>query len=201
VAFGFSGSLDHSLTSQSARSRQVPPSNRYFINHSKPASAWLAVSCAKPLPRYAAFQKDFLLRDLFNNINIKPAFPPVPAVTDNTAQVSTILDTFGYGSATLALITGTLTDADATFAVTLSESNDPAMAGSNAVAAGELLGTLALASFTFADDIKCKKLGYNGIRRYIQATVTPSANTGNLFVSGAWILGHPVSSPTSNPPQ
>jgi hypothetical protein len=129
VAFGFSGSLDHSLTSQSARSRQVPPSNRYFINHSKPASAWLAISCAKPLPQFRGFSKDFLLRDLFNNINIKPAFPPVAAVTDNTAQVSTILDTFGYGSVVLALVTGTLTDADATFAVTLSESNDSGMAG------------------------------------------------------------------------
>jgi hypothetical protein len=140
------------------------------------------------------------LRDLFNNINLRPAFPPVAAVTDNTAQVSTILDTFGFGSAVLALITGTLTDADATFAVTLTESNDPAMAGATAVAAGELNGTLALTSFTFADDVKCRKLGYNGIRRYVQATITPSANTGNLFVSGAWILGHPVSSPTSNPP-
>jgi hypothetical protein len=98
-------------------------------------------------------------------------------------------------------VTGTLTDADATFAVTLSESNDSGMAGATAVAAGELLGTLALASFTFADDVKCKKLGYNGIRRYVQATITPTGNTGNLFVSGAWILGHPVSSPTSNPPQ
>jgi hypothetical protein len=201
VAFGFSGSLDRSLTSQSARSRQVPPSNRYFINESKPASARLAFSCAKPLPQFRGFSKDFLLRDLFNNINIKPVFPPVAAVVDNTAQVSTILDTFGFGSAVLALVTGTLTDADATFAVTLAESNDPAMAGSNAVAAGELLGTLALASFTFADDIKCKKLGYIGAKRFIQATITPSANTGNLFVSGAWILGHPVSSPTSNPPQ
>jgi hypothetical protein len=53
-----------------------------------PARTRLDSSCAKPLPHFAAFQKDFLLRDLFNNINIKPAFPPVAAVTDNTAQVA-----------------------------------------------------------------------------------------------------------------
>jgi hypothetical protein len=82
-------------------------------------------------------------------------------------------------------VTGTLTDADATFAVTLAESNDPAMAGSNAVAAGELLGTLALASFTFADDVKCKKLGYNGIRRYVQATITPTGNTQAICLLAA----------------
>lgn len=141
------------------------------------------------------------MRDLMNQINTKPAFAPVAAVTDNTAQVSTILDTLGYGSAVLALITGTLSDADATFALTFNESNDPAMAGANSVAANDMTGTTALASFTFADDIETRKIGYIGSKRYIQATLTPSANTGNLFLAGFWLQGHPASSPTANPPQ
>jgi hypothetical protein len=141
------------------------------------------------------------LRDLMNHVHFKPAFPPVAAVVDNTAQVSTILDVYGFGSAVLALITGTLTDPDATFAVTFNESNDPAMAGANAVATNDMTGTTALASFTFADDIECRKIGYIGSKRYIQATITPSANTGNLFVAGMWVQGHPASSPTANPPQ
>ena len=141
------------------------------------------------------------MRDLMNQLNFKPAFAPVAAVTDNTAQVSTILDTFSYGSAVLAFVTGTLTDADATFAVTFNESNDPAMAGANAVAATDTTGTTALAGFTFADDIKCRKIGYIGSKRYIQATITPSNNTGNLFVAGMWVQGHPASAPTPNPPQ
>jgi hypothetical protein len=140
------------------------------------------------------------LRDISNNLNFKPAFAPVAAVVDNTAQVSTILDTFGYSSAALALVTGTLTDADATFAVTIAESNDSGMAGANAVAANDLTGTPTLASFTFADDIKCKKIGYIGSKRYIQATITPSNNTGNLFVAGVWVQGNTYSAPTSNPP-
>jgi hypothetical protein len=136
-----------------------------------------------------------------NQLHFKPAFPPVAAVTDNTAQVSTILDVYGFGSAVLAFVTGTLTDADATFALTLNESNDSAMAGANAVAATDMTGTTALASFTFADDIECRKIGYTGSKRFVQATITPTGNTGNLFVAGMWVQGHPASSPTQNPPQ
>jgi hypothetical protein len=141
------------------------------------------------------------LRDLMNHIHTKPAFAPGAAVVDNTAQVSTILDTLGFGSAVLAMVTGTLTDVDATFALTFNESNDPAMAGANSVAANDMTGTTTLASFTFADDIETRKIGYIGSKRYIQATVTPSANTGNLYLAGLWLQGHPASQPTANPPQ
>jgi hypothetical protein len=136
-----------------------------------------------------------------NHLHFKPAFPPIAAVVDNTAQVSTFLDTYLFGSAVLALVTGTLTDPDATFAVTFNESNDPAMAGANAVAANDMTGTTALASFTFADDVECSKIGYIGAKRFIQATITPTGNTGNLFVAGIWVQGHPASQPTQNPPQ
>jgi hypothetical protein len=141
------------------------------------------------------------LRDLMNSLHFKPAFVPGAAVTDNTAQVSTILDTYLFGSAVLAFVTGTLSDADATFATTFAESNDSAMAGANAVAANDMTGTTALASFGFADDSECRKIGYIGSKRYIQATITPTGNTGNLLVAGMWVQGHPASAPTANPPQ
>ncbi|KRQ03084.1 hypothetical protein [Bradyrhizobium manausense] len=141
------------------------------------------------------------MRDLANNLHFKPAFNPGAAVTDNTAQVSAILDTYGYGSAVLAFNTGTLSDADATFTVLLEESNDPAMAGANAVDDKDMIGTEALASFRFDDDNEARKLGYIGYKRYIRATVTPANNTGNLFLAGLWVLGRPTSVPTANPPQ
>jgi hypothetical protein len=140
------------------------------------------------------------MRDLANNLNFKPAFLPIAAVVDNTVQTSTILDTYGYGAIALALVTGTLTDADATFAVAMNESNDSGMAGSNAVAAGDLIGTTALASFDFTADNVCRKIGYIGSKRYIQATITPANNTGNLFVAGMWVQGKPAHSPTTNTP-
>lgn len=141
------------------------------------------------------------MRDLAHNLHISPAFVPAAAVTDNTALVSTILDTAGYDSAMLAFVTGTDADADATFALLLEESDASDMSGSNAVTDQDMIGTEALAGFTFSDDGECRKLGYIGNKRYVRATITPTANTGNLFMGGMWVQGHATSRPTANPPQ
>lgn len=140
------------------------------------------------------------MHDLMNSIHLVPLFAPKAAVTDNTAQVSAIIDTRGYRSCVLALVTGTLSDADATFAVLLENGDDAALADAAAVPDEELNGTEALAGFTFGDDIECRKLGYVGSKRYVRMTVTPSNNTGNLFLAGMAILGHPSIQPTANPP-
>jgi len=139
------------------------------------------------------------MRDLASSLDFLQAFPPKAAVTDGTAQVSNIVDLQGYDSAVLALTTGTLTDDDATWTVLLEESDD----GSNftAVADANLIGTEALAGFGFGDDNECRKLGYDGSKRYLRATVDDgTANTGDLFFAGLWILGHPSRQPTANPP-
>jgi hypothetical protein len=138
------------------------------------------------------------MRDMMNQIHLKPAFAPKAAVTDNTAQVSTSCETTGYGSVTLAMITGTLSDADATFAVLIEDSPDDSTYA--AVDDKYLVGTEALAGFTFADDGECRKIGYTGNEKWVRATVTPSANTGNLFLAGVWVCGHPSRQPTANPP-
>jgi hypothetical protein len=141
------------------------------------------------------------MRDLANNLHFKPAFLPAAAVTDNTAQVSIILDTLGAGAAVLAYVTGVLSDADATFTELLEESNASDMSGANTVPATDMIGTAALASFSFADDGECRKIGYIGSKRFIRATITPANNTGNLFMAGMWIQGRTASVPTANPPQ
>lgn len=138
--------------------------------------------------------------DLHNHINLRPGFLPVAATTDNTAYVSQIVDTLGFGSVEFAILTGSLADVDATFAVTVDDGNVSNLSDAAAVAATELLGTLALASFTFANDNSVFKIGYVGNKRYVRVTVTPAANTGNVFISGVWILGKPVIQPTANPP-
>lgn len=142
------------------------------------------------------------MRDLANHLHFRPAIAPIAARTDNTPIVSTILDTFGYGSAVLALVTGTETDADATFTTLLEESDNSGMSGAVAVADIDLIGTEALASFQFDDDIECRKLGYVGSKRYLRATITPANNAaGNIFIAGVWVQGHAASKPTANPPQ
>lgn len=141
------------------------------------------------------------IRDLMNNIHPVPLIAPVAARTDNTAIVSAIIDTRGYESCTLVLVTGTNTDADATFAVLVEDGDNASLTDNAAVVDAQLLGTEALAGFTFADDVECRKIGYVGNKRYVRMTVTPSGNdSGNIFIAGVAILGHPALAPTDNPP-
>lgn len=140
------------------------------------------------------------MRDLFNHINPKVAFAPAAAITDNTAAVCAIIDRLGFESVTYLIETGVEADADATFTVSIVEGNDSALADGAAVAAQDLLGTTALASFTFANDGQCFKLGYIGTKRYTRVTITPANNTGNFFVSAIAVLGHPAYQATANPP-
>lgn len=140
------------------------------------------------------------MRDLASGLDFLQAFPPKAAVTDGTAQVSSILDLAGYHACVLAFTVGTLTDADATWSVLLEESDDGA--SFTAVADKDLIGTEALAGFAAAnDDNACRKLGYIGSKRYLRATIDDVvANSGNLFLSGLWVLGHADLQPTDNPP-
>lgn len=140
------------------------------------------------------------MRDLFNHVHPVRAISPAAAVTDNTAIVSEIIDRKGYESLTFLIALGALADADATFAVLLEEGDAANLSDAAAVADGDMLGTEALAGFTFADDNETRKLGYVGNKRYTRLTITPSGNSGNVFVSAIALLGHPHQSPTANPP-
>jgi hypothetical protein len=141
------------------------------------------------------------MRDMLNNVHPLSAIPPIAARTDNTAIVSSIIDTKGYDSLTWLIVTGTNTDVNATFAVTMDESDDSGMSGSNAVAAADIVGTYALAGFNFADDNETRKIGYGGSKRYVRLTITPSGNdSGNIFLAAIALLGHPAQRATANPP-
>jgi hypothetical protein len=142
------------------------------------------------------------MKDLHNNIHTVPLIVPVAARTDNTAIVSAIIDRKGYESCELVIVTGTNTDSNATFSVLVEDGDDSSLNDNAAVADAELLGTEALAGFTVDDDNECRKIGYVGSKRYVRVTVTPAGNdSGNIFIAGVAILGHPNIAPTANPPQ
>lgn len=141
------------------------------------------------------------MRDLFNNVNPTGiAATGVITVTDNTAIVSGVVDTQGYDSVMFVVATGTLADADATFTVLLEDGDDSGLSDNAAVADADMLGTEALAGFTFAEDASALKIGYKGVKRYCRLTVTPAANTGSAPVAIIGLLGHPNYAETSNPP-
>jgi hypothetical protein len=86
------------------------------------------------------------------------------------------------------------------FAVTIQEGDQANLSDAATVAAADLNGTPALASFQFDDDNETRKIGYVGNKRYVRLTITPSNNTGNFFASAIAILGGAWQKPTLNPP-
>ena len=139
------------------------------------------------------------MRDMHNNIDVKRVISPV-SVTDNTAQVGQIIDKQGFKSLEYIIATGSLADADATFTVLLEEGDAANLSDAAAVVDADLLGTEALASFTYADDDKVFKLGYKGNKRYTRLTITPAANSSAAVIAAVAILGNPMVAPTANPP-
>jgi hypothetical protein len=140
------------------------------------------------------------MRDIFNNLDFKRGLSPV-SVADNTAQVTQKIDMQGVSAAVLAILTGSLADADATFTVTAKESDTGAFGGEETdVAAADMLGTLALASFLFSDDDKVFKIGFRrGAKRYKRVTITPANNASAGLLAAIWLTA-PEILPTDNPP-
>jgi len=133
--------------------------------------------------------------DIYTTLQEKQVLAPA-SVTDNTAQVCTVVDLVGFDALKYVITIGSLADADATFTVLVEDSDDNVTYA--AVADDFLLGTEAQASFTFAADNKLREIGYNGSKRYNRMTITPANNTGAAIFSVIAILGYPLNAPTTN---
>jgi hypothetical protein len=138
-------------------------------------------------------------RDIHNQINPKFGIAPV-VVTDNTVQKTGAIDTLGYESVEFLIITGTLSDADATFATVVKEGSTSTQSAHTAVATNDTIGTLANASFDFSADNVVRKIGYKGAQRYVSLEITPANNTGNAPLAVIVLLGNPKARPTTSVP-
>jgi hypothetical protein len=138
-------------------------------------------------------------RDLMNHIHPLVAIAPV-VVTDGTAQKSAAIDVRNYRSVTFIIALGTLADADATWAVTVKEGSDSTQTNHTAVADKDLIGTEALAGFTFSDDGETRKIGYVGSKDYVSIEIDDvTANTGNAPMC-VIMIAEPYETPAPNPP-
>jgi hypothetical protein len=142
------------------------------------------------------------MRDMAHNIQVKRVLSPV-SVADNTAAVGQIIDRLGFESLTYIIATGSIADADATFAVLLEESDASNMDGAAAVADADMISQTsgsapeAAAGFQFDDDNEVRKLGYIGNKRYTRLTITPSANASAALLSAVAVLGNPAKAPVT----
>lgn len=132
--------------------------------------------------------------DLVNTLGVARGISPVTQTNSDTAIVSQIIDMSLYVGGMFVILTGTLSDADATFTTLLEEGDVSNLSDAAAVADADMVtmtnGTApeAAASFTFANDDSVYRLGYNGAKRYIRLTITPSGNgAGNAPVAAAWV--------------
>lgn len=150
-----------------------------------------------------------MMKDLHNNIKASRGISPIAATTDNTAFVSQIVDTLDFNSCEFVFICGSIADADVTFTVLVEDGANSALSDAAAVDDAFLLGreagTIASgaqdgtgAAPGFADDNKVFKIGYVGPKRYVRVTITPAANSGNIFLAGVWIQGHPRKGPQTS---
>ena len=140
------------------------------------------------------------MRDLMNNVHPIRALSPVSGAATDAAQVGQIIDRQGFESLTFVIATGTITDADATFAVLVEHGDQATLSDAAAVADEELIGTEVLAGFNFGDDDETRKIGYKGTKRYVRLTITPTNNLAAWLIAAVAVLGHPTQAPTKNPP-
>ena len=103
------------------------------------------------------------------------------ALSGTTPGVSDYVDTRGYDSVSIVLLTGTVTDAGTVdgFTAVLEESADTTGAAASAVVAADtvnLVNTIQVTADT-DDNVNAGGMGYNGTERYVGATVTGTAGT------------------------
>lgn len=132
------------------------------------------------------------MRDLANNLKVMPVIDPALNTDLGTTPIEgLIIDSLGFEGLMYVISTGTLSDANATYAVLLEEGNENDLADAAAVADADMIGTEAEAGFTFANDGVVRKLGYIGNKRYTRLTITPTgADSGNSPISAIAILGN-----------
>lgn len=133
-------------------------------------------------------------RDLHNNIHVVPGLV-AQAIAINTTVNGPIIDTQPYGSIEFAIQAAAITDG--TYTPSLTEGDDPALAGGNAVAASDMLGTVAAATHTVASAGTTKKIGYKGTRRYVRLSLTSTGVTTGGNLAAVAVQGHPRNAPAA----
>src|SRR5262245_44740188 len=132
-------------------------------------------------------------RDLHNTLDYRRAVSPVTQTNSDAPFVSQIIDVANLLALEFIILLGTLSDAAFTTAVLMEASDDPSMAGANAVADVDMLPTPnnvsstvpeVAAAFTEADDDGIKRIGYVGTKRFVRLTITPTGNAaGNIPIA------------------
>ena len=130
-------------------------------------------------------------RDLKNEIKIVNALN-IASITTNTTTVGVEVDTIGFESVTIEVITGARTDGTVT---PLLQETDVAGSYSGSVADEDLIGLEADAALSVLNSRS--RLGYIGKKRYVRLSLVSTSVTTGLTAGGSVILGNPKSAPVA----
>ncbi len=137
--------------------------------------------------------------DLLNNLKFTRGLSPAAAVTDNTAQVTQIIDMQGHKGCLFAVLLGAIADAGITTTFLVEDGNDSGLSDAAAVADIDLISDAleADAEFDQDDDNKVRVIQYIGLKRFARLTVTPAGNAADIFIAILAILGQTEQKPVT----
>ena len=130
-------------------------------------------------------------RDLKNNIKIVNGVN-ITSITTNTTTGGVEVDTQGYESVTIEVITGARTDGTVT---PLLQETDVAGSYSGSVADEDLIGLEADAALSELN--RRSRFGYIGKKRYVKVSLVSTSVTTGLTAGASVILGNPKSAPVA----
>jgi hypothetical protein len=141
--------------------------------------------------------------DLHNNAKVMVSVVPA-AIGANATKTGSIVDRQGYGGVEFIASYGSVTTTGTVATLVIKEGDVTGTMTS--VADADLLGTEALASLPAATPRTAgttkevaKRVGYKGIKRYVQALVVQTGVTSVGVVGVNAILFNPSAAPVSNP--
>lgn len=144
------------------------------------------------------------MRDLHDQIRIIRSISPVAIGTTGTGQTGKIIDRKGYRSVEFEIGYGTITATNAVYTVVVKEGD--ATGSMTSIADADLIGTELLAGVAAAatrtsgvSKNVVKRLGYTGLKRYVQVSKLSSTVTATTPVYASVILGDPEQAPVANP--
>jgi hypothetical protein len=121
-------------------------------------------------------------KDLQSNIAVKRVVSPVAIGTTGTGKTGKIIDRRDYGGVEFIVSYGTVTATNAVFTVVMKEGDVTGTLTS--VADADMIGTEALAGLAAGVRTSgttknvSKRVGYKGIKRYVQLNVSSTVTAG-----------------------
>lgn len=144
------------------------------------------------------------MRDLFNNVEFRPAEVPISAAqTDTTNIVTAIIDMQGFESLVFVVLLGTMAASTIASTFLMEEGDDSGLSDNTAVADKDLLPFSSsstpevVAAFDQADDGLVRRIGYRGNKRYVRLTIDPASNDSALPIAIVAALSHSTTLPVT----